>query len=113
MRSFWVSFIWPRISSSRENFSASRSREAFSGSRLASASDSRNIRSSSSVIWAETFSCVNPIVSRSETAGAFGVPAAASFVSSAFFSSFASSSKTSAALPGSAFFCSCAEAPRG
>ena len=71
----WVSFIWARISSSRENFSASRSREAFSGSRLASASESRNIRSSSSVIWAATFSWVKPIVSRSEVAGAFGVPA--------------------------------------
>ena len=34
-RSLWVSRIWSRICSSRENFRASRSREAFSGSRPA------------------------------------------------------------------------------
>ena len=64
-----VSRICSRISSSRENLRASRSREAFSGSRPRRASERRNMRSSSSVIWAAAFSWVKPIVSRSETAG--------------------------------------------
>ena len=54
-----------------KNFSARRSLEAFSGSRPRRASESRNIRPSSSAIWAATFSCVNPILSRSERPSAF------------------------------------------
>src|SRR5262249_3825160 len=82
---------------------ASRSRDAFSGSSPRRASESRNIRSSSSVICAATFSWVKPILSRSVTVSPFGL-------SAAFASGVFSSSKTPAAL--SAFF-SWAAAGRG
>ena len=94
-----VSRICSRICSSRENFRARRSREAFSGSRLASASESRNIRSSSSFIWAAAFCWLKPIVSRSETAARRARPLSSrpALVRRSFFSS----SKTAAALAAS------------
>ena len=91
-----VSRICSRISSSRENLRARRSREAFSGSRPRRASESRNIRSSSSVIWAAAFSWVKPIASRSAADAALAASAGLASV-------FAlSSSKTPAALAASA-----------
>src|SRR5262249_1991803 len=61
---------------SRENLRASRSLEAFSGSSPRRASERRNMRSSSSAIWAVAFSWVKPMVSRSETPPAAGLTGA-------------------------------------
>src|SRR5262249_8267309 len=62
-------------------------------SRPRRASERRNIRSSSSVIWAATFSWLNPILSRSVTVGPLSGVA-----DLALSASFFSSSKTPAAL---------------
>ena len=67
-----------------QNRRARLSREAFSGSRPRSASESRNIRSSSSVICAATFCWVKPMTSRSDIPG---------FLSSFFFPRRPSSSR--------------------